>query len=70
MKKSIFAVALMATIGLGTFTSCSSEVRTDETTETHGQEAYTCPMTECEDGKKYPEAGTCPVCKMDLVKVD
>ena len=27
--------------------------------------AYQCPM-DCEDGKTYAEAGSCPVCKMDL----
>jgi hypothetical protein len=26
---------------------------------------YQCPM-DCEDGKTYAEAGSCPVCKMDL----
>ena len=31
--------------------------------EAHGD--YQCPM-DCEDGKTYAEAGSCPVCKMDL----
>ena len=31
--------------------------------EAHGE--YQCPM-DCEDGKTYTEAGSCPVCKMDL----
>ena len=30
---------------------------------------YACPM-DCEEGKTYPEAGTCPECKMDLKKVE
>jgi hypothetical protein len=29
---------------------------------------YACPM-DCENGKTYPEKGTCPVCKMDLKPV-
>lgn len=29
--------------------------------------AYKCPM-DCEKGKSYEEAGSCPVCKMDLKK--
>lgn len=29
---------------------------------------FACPM-DCEDGKVYEEAGTCPVCKMDLTEV-
>lgn len=30
---------------------------------------YQCPM-DCEDGKTYEEAGSCPVCKMDLAEVE
>ena len=30
---------------------------------------YQCPMN-CEDGKTYDEAGHCPVCAMDLKKVE
>lgn len=30
--------------------------------------AYICPM-DCEKGKTYPQAGSCPVCKMDLEPV-
>lgn len=29
---------------------------------------YSCPM-DCEKGKTYDQAGTCPVCKMDLAVV-
>lgn len=32
-------------------------------------EVYQCPM-DCEKGKTYEEEGTCPVCKMDLKKVE
>lgn len=35
--------------------------------ETHGDH-YACPM-KCEGDKVYDSPGTCPVCKMDLVKV-
>ena len=31
--------------------------------------AYQCPM-DCEKGKTYAKPGSCPVCKMDLKKVD
>lgn len=31
--------------------------------------AYQCPM-KCEDDKTYAEEGSCPVCKMDLKKVE
>ena len=30
---------------------------------------YQCPM-DCEEGKTYDKEGTCPVCKMDLKKVE
>lgn len=39
----------------------------------HGYEtamnAYQCPM-KCEEDKTYAEEGSCPVCKMDLKKVE
>ncbi|MDP6922686.1 MAG: heavy metal-binding domain-containing protein, partial [Lutibacter sp.] len=33
--------------------------------EDHAEVTYQCPM-DCEEGKTYDEAGSCPVCKMDL----
>jgi protein SCO1/2 len=36
--------------------------------ESDNAEHYICPM-KCEEHKTYDEPGTCPVCKMDLVKV-
>ena len=33
--------------------------------EVHSNHDYQCPM-DCEKGKTYDEAGSCPVCKMDL----
>ena len=77
MKK----VILVAVICLGIsvfFTSCSDtkkENKTemnenhDEVNESAMQVAYQCPM-DCENGKTYDEEGTCPVCKMDLKKVE
>ncbi len=32
-------------------------------------DAYQCPM-DCEKGKTYTKPGSCPICKMDLKKVD
>ena len=32
------------------------------------EESYQCPM-DCEEGKTYHKAGSCPVCKMDLKAV-
>ena len=32
-------------------------------------DVFQCPM-DCEEGKTYDEEGSCPVCKMDLKKVE
>lgn len=41
----------------------------DSGAEAHDHAHYQCPM-DCEKGKFYEEAGTCPVCKMDLVEAE
>ena len=62
------------------FTSCGNSAddtnKTQTSTDSTGKEgedhvhtAYQCPM-DCEKGKTYSEPGTCPVCKMDLAKVE
>ena len=38
-----------------------------DTTHATAHAEYACPM-KCEKDKTYPEAGKCPVCKMDLAK--
>ena len=49
-------------------TSCE-EKKSDKKTESQevntSELVYQCPM-DCEKGKTYHEAGSCPVCKMDL----
>src|SRR5690606_36952304 len=60
--KIIFPVLLL----IMTSSSCNSnksEKISDEIA------IYQCPMT-CEGEKTYPEAGSCPVCKMDLQSVE
>jgi hypothetical protein len=37
-------------------------------TEVVAEKKYACPM-KCEGEKTYAEAGTCPVCKMDLQEI-
>lgn len=79
MKKLILMLLVVAAVSF-TVTSCKKkekeEVKTEaEVKEEAKQEAkeilasndvlYQCPM-DCEKGKSYTEAGTCPVCKMDL----
>ena len=62
-------------------TSCKGEKKDtteySESNENHAadkadiamNEAYQCPM-DCEKGKTYDKEGKCPVCKMDLKKVE
>ena len=67
----LFSMTLMVSCGEAkkeTKEVTEEEVTTDaeESKELHADhEAYQCPM-DCEDGKTYAEAGSCPVCKMDL----
>lgn len=66
MKKSIFAMAIIAAAGAVSFTSCSGE-KESENTEVVSAKEYYCPM-KCEGDKMHAEEGTCSVCGMDLIK--
>lgn len=80
MKKSILLAALCLSLGIMA-TSCKGEKKeATEDTEMHENhaadkadiamvDAYKCPM-DCEKGKTYDEEGKCPVCEMDLKKVE
>lgn len=68
MKHVIKAISIIAIAGF--FAACGKEASTEKTSESTEQTAaaeYYCPM-KCEGDKTYPEKGTCPVCKMDLVE--
>lgn len=76
----LLAAALFVAAGIA-FTSCgnSAETNPDPKATTHDSvpkkeddhvhTAYQCPM-DCEKGKTYTDAGNCPVCKMELKKVE
>lgn len=78
MKKSILLFAAIFSLTV-LFTACKEtkkeEVKEDVKIESHeghdheegemSSSVYQCPM-DCEKGKTYEVAGTCPVCKMDL----
>lgn len=72
--KLICAIGSFLFIGMS-FTACDSvttgdqDVTTQEQSESVVKDEYKCPM-DCEDGKVYDEPGSCPVCKMDLKKVE
>ncbi|MFK5958806.1 MAG: heavy metal-binding domain-containing protein [Lutibacter sp.] len=79
MKKTIFVFAAIFSFAI-LFTSCKEtkkeEAKEDVKIESHeghdhdskemsSTDVYQCPM-DCEKGKTYDKAGSCPVCKMDL----
>ena len=83
MKKLVFAIAVVLTVGF-TVTSCKSEQKeTKEVVEKEVVEkevvekeveaemiaaaVYVCPM-DCVKGKTYDKPGQCTECKMDLKK--
>lgn len=73
MKKQILkfgAVAVIALSGIA-FTSCGGGEEAVGTEEHEHAEAavYQCPM-KCEGEKTYDEAGSCPVCGMDIKEVE
>ena len=65
MKKAIMSFVMVAGVfGATAVTSCNNEKKDTAA----NQELYECPM-KCE-GKTFSEPGKCPVCGMDLVKVE
>lgn len=48
-------------------TACGNNNSTNK--QTNEKEKYQCPM-KCEGEKTYDKPGQCPVCKMDLEKVE
>lgn len=67
MKRSIFALALIAMGSVGVMTSCASSDAEDSTEDSVAKKEYYCPM-KCEGDEMHAEEGSCSVCKMDLVK--
>lgn len=73
MKKSmlVLSFAFMAIAGV-TFTACKNSPKPTEKAKATEQVAvaeYQCPM-KCEGDKTYSEMGKCPVCGMDLKKIE
>lgn len=62
MKKITIIIVMIFTMSF-TVTSCKSDKK--EIKKEMTSEIYQCPM-DCENGKSYTKAGSCPVCKMDL----
>ncbi len=70
MKKQITTAALLLT-SIMFMASCGSKTSENKTEKTEQTEnaMYQCPM-KCEGEKMYDKPGQCPVCKMDLEKVE
>ena len=70
MKKLITSVTLMLTLTMFE-SSCGSKTSESKTekTEQMANAMYQCPM-KCEGEKMYDKPGQCPVCNMDLQKVE
>ena len=73
MNKVILSIAVVTMLVV---TGCKTEVKkeresvnTEEKMEMATLEVYQCPM-DCEKGKTYEKEGDCPVCKMDLKKIE
>jgi len=67
---SIAVITMLAVIGCKTEVKKENEqVKTEENMEMAAHDVYQCPM-DCEKGKTYETEGDCPVCKMDLKKLE
>ena len=70
--KSLSLSLIVLVFSMFVFTACAekkSKEKPEKVEETSAMVEYQCPM-DCEDGKTYHEAGSCPVCKMDLKEVN
>lgn len=79
MKKTLKLMVLLFALSIISI-SCK-ENKEEATSNSHSEEhmaadkadiamnVYQCPM-DCEDGKTYDAPGACPVCAMDLKKVE
>lgn len=64
------AVLFIAAMFLASCGGGNSEVKTESTaTEEIASAKYQCPM-KCEGDKTYDKPGQCPVCNMDLKKLE
>ncbi len=63
MKKTLFIICCILSFGL---TACKEDTAKNKS---DADIKYQCPM-QCEGDKIYDEAGSCPVCKMDLKEIE
>lgn len=68
MKKVIVLSVMLLVVSAITL-SCRDTKKKEESKEVTMNVDYACPM-DCENGKTYETVGKCPVCEMDLKKVE
>jgi hypothetical protein len=80
MKKLMLTLCVCVSAAMVSCKETDKKTNADTDTELHQGHAaneadmamnakYQCPM-DCEDGKTYDHPGACPVCAMDLKKVE
>lgn len=70
IKKFLIFTSVMFSLSLMTISSCQNSTSENSTEEQTDQEfVYICPM-DCEDGKTYEDVLQCPVCEMNMDKVE
>ncbi|PTM09036.1 MAG: hypothetical protein DA407_06670 [Bacteroidetes bacterium] len=80
MKKLILMLCVCFSVAIVSCKETDKKMDADANSEMHEEHAadqadmamnaeYQCPM-DCEEGKTYDSPGTCPVCAMDLKKVE
>ncbi len=67
MNKMKRVIMVLAVVAFTSFSLQSCKEKKEEIKTELATAVYQCPM-DCEEGKSYTEAGTCPVCKMALVE--
>lgn len=69
MKKVIYSIAFVSVLALGACSGAKSDDKKSEVTPAEKPaDVYACPM-KCSDYKS-DKPGKCPVCEMDLEKVN
>ena len=68
-SKLTFVIVLLAFFSISLSCSNGGDKKSDKTEQTKEEGKYICPM-KCEGEKTYDAPGQCPVCNMDLEKVE
>ena len=69
MKRKFILSTILLTFASATIICCGTSEKKEGKTEEAKTDVYTCPM-KCNNGQTYDKAGNCPVCEMELEKVN